>query len=360
MKAAANTPREHIANFIVTITSTETTWVNNLALQIGEYLITDPVPDGPRQPPLYWAYDNVDAGYPQHPTYAWAEIRSQGTRIPYAQNDDVALVSLPTGFGPFRFYGQRYTQVSVSADGWQAAGNYTLRNYSITTLPSTSAPPAVICANWDDLYPDYQSTGYVYWFHDAANHRFIVEFDSVKYYSGAVRDKFKFIIYDSTMAAPDGNSVVAVQYMTANGFTNSTAGLQDPTQAIGIQVLYNGALAHGAAPIAAGRAIKYTTADPTGMADDARRTTLDATRLSLGANPVSGIARVSFSLPAAGRVELTAFDRAGRRVAQLVSTTMPAGTHSVNWDSRRLAPGIYFLRLTTERGRASAKAVVSR
>ncbi len=360
MKAATNTPREHLAEFTLTITSTETTWVNHLALRIGEYLVTDPVPDGPRQPPLYWAYDDVDTGFPQHPTYDWVEIRTLGTRIAYAQNDDVAVVSLPTGFGPFVFYGQRYTQVSVSADGWLAAGNYTQRNYSNTTLPNSSAPPAVICANWDDLYPDYNGTGFVYWYHDAANHRFIVEFDSVKYYSGTVRDKFQFIIYDTTRAAPDGNSVIVVQYMTANGFASSTVGLQDPSQTIGIQDLDDGALTHGAAPIVAGRAIKYTTTDPTGMVEQTARLTPDPVRLSLSTNPVSGIARVHFSLPDPGRVELAVYDRAGRRVLELVSSTMPAGRHGADWDARELASGVYFLRLDAGTTQSTVKVVLNR
>ncbi len=360
MKASASTPREHVVNFTLTITSAETTWVNAFALRVGEYLITDPVPDGPRQPPLYWAYDNIDTGFPQHPTYDWVEVRSVGTRIPYAQNDDVAVINLPPGFGPFRFYGQEYTQVSVSADGWLAAGNYTQRNYSNTTLPSSSAPPAVICANWDDLYPDYNGTGFVYWYHDALNHRFIIEFDSVKYYSGSVRDKFQFIIYDSTMAAPDGNSVIVVQYMTANGYTSSTVGLQDQTRTIGIAALFNGTLARGAAPIAAGRAIKYTTDAPTGLDEAATRSLSGAAQLGLAANPVARRTLVRYSVPADGSVGLAVFDQAGRMVAQLVRKAMPAGRHSIIWDTQSLAPGVYFLRLETERSRTVAKAVVSR
>jgi hypothetical protein len=360
MKASPATPREHVANFDLAIASTESTWQNTFSFRIGEYLATDPIPDGPRTPALYWAYDDVDSGYAPHPTYGWVEIRSQGTRIPFPQNDNVVAVNLPTGFGPFKFYGQRSTQVSVSADGWVAAGNYTQSNYSNTSLPGTQAPPAVIAANWDDLYPDYNSTGYVYYYHDAAGHRFIIEYDSVAYYNPrATRDKFEVIVYDTTLAAPDGNSVIVAQYMTANGFGSSTVGMQDPTRAIGIQDFYNGTLTRGAAPIAPGRAIKYTTASPVGVSENAGRTTLDAARMTLNANPVSGVAQVRFSIKQAGSAELTAFDRAGRAAATLVKQSLKPGTYTVNWNTSQLSPGVYFIRLKTGNTDKTAKAVVA-
>lgn len=339
MKAAANTPREHIAGFSLNISSAETSWTAGFGIQIGQYLLTDPVPDGPRQPPLYWAYDNIDTGYASHPDFNWAEIRSQGTRINYTQNDQVVVVSLPPAFGPVKFYGQRYTQLSVSADGWVAMGNYTTPNYSNTGLPSSSAPRASVFANWDDLDP--VTAGAVYHWHDEANHRFIIEYDSVAYYNpNTVRDKFEIVIYDSTLASTSGDNVIVVQYLTANRYSSSTVGIQDQTQAIGIQDLYNGTYAHGAAPIAAGRAIKYV-AEVTGVEEPAGPTPRGG-RLELGANPVRGGTTIRMAAPAAGRTELTVYDRTGR-LAQTIA--VPQGGATVRWDAHDLAPGVYFVRL---------------
>jgi hypothetical protein len=346
MKAAANTPREHMASFNLNITATESTWQTMFSFPIGAYLITDPIPDGPRTPPVYWAYDNVDTLYPEHPTYNWVEIKTMGTRIPFAQNDSVVAVNLPAGFGPFNYYGTRYTQVSVSADGWIAGGNYTTPNYSNTALPSASAPRAAVFANWDDLNPDYQSSGYVYWYHDTASHCFIVEYDSVKYYTGSNRDKFEVIFYDTTVATPTGDNVITVQYKTATGFTSSTVGIQDPTQAIAIQDLFNGALAHGAAPIAAGRAVKYTTVSGVGVAAPAVRAR-PCVSVSVQPSLITGLARVSFNLPQASNVKLEAYDRSGRRLATLISGYLTAGAHAAAWDTRTVPAGVYFIRLTT-------------
>jgi hypothetical protein len=359
MKAAPNTPREHMASFNLNITATESTWQNTFSLQVGKYLISEPVPDGPRTPTLYWAYDDIDTLYTEHPTYNWVEIRSQGTRIPMPNDDAVVIVNLPSAFGPFKLYGQRHTGLSVSADGWIAGGYYATANNSNTALPSAFAPRATIFANWDNLYPDYQSSGYVYWFHDTANHRFIVEYDSVKYYADSNRDKFEVIFYDTTVTTPTGDNVIVVQYKTAAGFTSSTVGIQDPTMAIGIQDLFNGTLAHGAAPIAAGRAIKYTTAAGTAVSEFPVRI---SPRLSMSVLPtlISGTARVSFSLPRPSDMKLEAFDRSGRKVATLTSGFATAGAHSAPWNTRNVPAGIYFLRLTAANGQRSLKAVVGR
>lgn len=69
-------------------------------------------------------------------------------------------------------------------------------------------------------------------------------------------------------------------------------------------------------------------------------------------NPCVNGARVSFSLANAADVRLAILDAAGRNVRTLVRGAMPAGPQSVTWNGRsangaRVAPGVYFLRLTT-------------
>jgi hypothetical protein len=362
MKAAPNTPREHMVNFDLTITATESTWRNSFSLQVGEYLITDPVPDGPRTPPLYWAYDDVDAAYPEHPTYDWVEIKTIGTRLSYPQNDNVVMVNLPTGFGPLKFYGTRYSQVSVSADGWICPGNYTTSNYSNTGLPNSATPPGVICLNWDDLYPEYSSQGYVYYYHDAANLRFVIEYDSVSYYSPtSLRDKFELIIYDTTVVTPTGNNALVAQYMTANGYTSSTVGIEDPTRAIAIQDCYNGTLAHGAAPIAAGRAIKYTTITPSAILEplisDPRPLTPS---LAVVPSPMRSLGTIMLDLSSAGPVDIGVYDGAGRRIRTIAaSAMMKAGSYAFPMDARGLPGGVYFVRLSAGGARHTSKVVVA-
>ncbi len=365
VRAAANTPREHVIGFELTIASAESTWHSTFGLRVGEYLVTDPIPDGPRTPPLYWAYDDVDTGYAETPEYEWLEINATGTQISFQHNDEVVGVDLPTEFGTFRFYGQGYTRLSVSADGWICPGVYTQRHYSNRGLPDAQNPPGMLCVNWDDLYPvsGGGGAGYVYYYHDEANHRFIIEYDSVAYYDRlTTRDKYEVVIYDSTLAAPSGDNVIVMQYMTANYFGSSTVGIQDPTREIAIQALLDGVWAHGAAPITPGRAVKYVTADPTGIAGERRLVTVSQGS-SLFPNPVRGTATLKFATSRAGGAGVQVFDRTGRMVSQLLDTeagTLKPGDHELKWDARGLAPGVYFMRVTTQGRSETVKAVVAR
>ena len=336
---------------------------------VGELRTSDPIPDGPRTPTLYYAYDESDSQYTAHPTYDWVEVNSLGTRITYAQNDDVVLVSLPAEFGPLKFYGQSFTQVSVSADGWISPGNHTNDNYENVGLPDPNNPPGMICANWDDLYPvsGAGGAGYVYHYHDSANHRFVIEYDSVRYYSSSVRDKFEVIIYDTTVATYSGDNAILVQYMTANGYTNSTLGIENPGETVAIQALYNGNYHKAAQPIAAGRAILYTTDPPvTGVADKpgAAGVPVQLT-LNVCPNPLRSRATIAWALPVAGRVSIKVYDAAGRVVRDLVSENMDAGRHSATWDGhaadgRRIANGVYFCQLATTVGTRQQKVVIAK
>ena len=337
---------------------------------VGELRETDPIPDGPRNPPLYYAYDDGDVTYDLHPTFSWVEINSVGTRLTYSDNDAVDMVGLPTEFGPLKFYGQRFTQVSISADGWICPGNHATPNYSNAALPDPTDPPGMICANWDDMYPvsGGSGAGYVYYYHDAANHRFIIEYDSVRYYSGSIQDKFEVVISDTTVATYTGDNAILVQYLTANGYTSSTLGIEDPGEAIAIQGLYNGTYHKACEPIAAGRAILYTTdppypqgvTDKYGVTGDLRKV-----RLSAYPNPFKGTATISWGVSVAGNVSLKLYDASGREVRNFISRSMNPGRYTVAWDGRadngkRVAEGIYFCKLSTPTGMQQQKVIVAR
>ncbi len=335
---------------------------------VGEIRACDPIPDGPRMPPLYYAYDDVDTLYTAHPEFAWVEINTSGTRINYPQNDDVIVVNLPGGFGPFKYYGQRYTQVSVSADGWIAPGSYTQTNYTNTPLPSSSAPPGAMALNWDDLYPGYGSQGYVYYYHDAANHRFVVEFDSVCYYEQrSIKDKFEVIFYDTTLAAPDGNSEFTFQYLTAHQPSSAPVGTQDQTKQIGIQCLFDGSYHRGSAEVVPGRAIKFTTDLPTGIGEPGRPHAAADRHLALAVspNPFHGAAVIRWQLPVSGGVLLRVYDVTGRSVRTLIKGEKAAGSYNTLWDGSDdngwlVSNGTYLYKLETSAGVRTTKAVLLR
>jgi hypothetical protein len=69
-------------------------------------------------------------------------------------------------------------------------------------------------------------------------------------------------------------------------------------------------------------------------------------------NPLHGLARFAFDLPAAAPVSLAIYDAGGRRVVQLADGAWPAGRHQVDWrtardDGKALPAGLYFASFKT-------------
>jgi hypothetical protein len=334
---------------------------------VGEFRNVDPIPDGPRTPELYWAFDDEDVGFAQHPTYEWVEVDSLGTQLSFTQNDDVIVINVPTAFGPIRYYGQNYTQLTVSADGWVVPGNTGQSNYTNTPLPSTSAPAGAICGNWDDLYPESEGYGFVYYYHDAGTGRFIVEYDSVAYYGmSSIRDKFEFVFYDTAQAAADGNTRFLLQYMTANRTSAATIGLQDMTRAIGIQCLYDNAYHKGASPWTPGHAILYTTDDPLMAVSEPTAGVKVASRpLEVTPSPFRGLTTIRWQMSQAGNAELKVIDASGRVVRTIASGNREAGTYTVSWNGtdnagKSLSRGVYFVRLAAPGQTVKVKTVLTR
>ncbi len=332
---------------------------------VGEIRAVDPIPDGPRQPAVYWAYDDVDTNYRQHPGFAWVEIRGIGTRLTLS-DDQTVVVSLPTGFGPWTYYGQDYTHVSICGNDWVAPGSTTISAYSNTALPTTTLPAAVLL-NWDDLYPP--TGGGVWYYHDEANHRFIVEWDSVAYYSPRTTfEKFQLVLYDATVPSPTGDNVIDVQYLWKNGFNSSTVGLQDHTRLVAIQYLFDGTYHRGAASVAAGRAIRYVTGEPsTGVAQPEAGAGLkpSAVNLAVGSNPSPRKASIRWTMPTRERARLAIFDVGGRLTRVLVDASVGPGEYVTVWDGRdfsgrAVGAGTYLCRLETERGLKAAKLILVR
>ncbi|MEO0115070.1 MAG: C25 family cysteine peptidase [candidate division WOR-3 bacterium] len=325
--------------------------VSSFTIMVGGITATDPIPDGPRQPPLYYGYDDVDSFYPQHPTYEWVEINTIGTRLTLS-DDQTVQITLPTGFGPWKFYNQRYTELSICSNGWIAPGYQTANAYSNRRIPdsNTSNPNGMVCANWDDLLPNNSGVGGVYYYHDAANHRFIIEYDSVPYFGAtSIMDKFEIVIYDTTLAPEDGNNEIVVNYMAANRWNSSTVGIEDPTNQIAICALFNDTLHRGCAPFVPGKAIKYTTRQWYGIEDITKIVAINPS-FSIQPIPFRNELKIRYQISGRGEVKLRIYDATGKMIYSLLNHCAKLGTYSFNWDGRdnlgrKVASGIYFFEL---------------
>jgi hypothetical protein len=140
------------------------------------------------------------------------DIRTTGTRT--SVSDDGSLsVTLPF---TFNFYGVARTTMLISASG---ALNFTATNPSTSNvcLPTTSYPYPMILTFWEHLHP---STGGVYTqtFGTAPNRRFVIQWYSVVYSSGA-----SFV--DVRAVLKEGKGDIDVCYVnTISGSTSYDAG----------------------------------------------------------------------------------------------------------------------------------------
>jgi hypothetical protein len=218
--------------------------------------------------------------------------------------------------------------------------------------------------NWDDCYPP---AGHGIWyFHDAANHRFVIEYDSIPYWSNQIAyEKYEIIMYDTTLAAEDGNCEFEFQYQTATRTSSCCVGMQDPAMAIGITCLNDDAYTRGASTWVPGHAVKFTTDAPSVAVEEPAAEAALPQRLALLANapnPFRGVTQLRYAVPREMNLSLSVYDRTGRKVASPFSGLAQPGVRTAVWDGRdsqgrRVGQGVYFWRLQSETTTLTRKAI---
>ncbi len=307
----------------------------------------------------YLAYDDGDIWYTEHPSYQWQEIRDLGTKLSLG-DDDTRVIDLPTEFGPIYYYGRRTTKLSVCSNGWVAPDTSTRLDFNNIHLPDSLAPQRIIAVLWDNFDPT--AYGWIGYYHDVANHRFIVEWDSVPYFPQHLQwEKFEIVFYDTTLSGPSNDNVFVMQYATAANIGSVTCGMQNDDRNSGLTYLQNAAYPRQAAVIVPGRAVKYRASPLSGireMSNDECRMTNVALRCR--PNPMHGRAELSLDLPGAGQVRAGIYDAAGRLVLMLADRELAAGRYALAWDASRVREGVYFCRVSSAAGKAVTKLVVAR
>jgi hypothetical protein len=327
----------------------------SLLLPIGQIRACDPVPDTGGATHRYYAYDDGDTGYAQSPVFDWVELRGLGTDIGLDSNDKTVRVSLPF---PLRYFGTRFLTISVCSNGWLAAGSTVARNWVNHQMPTGGAPGNMIAANWDNLDPGVAGT--VWYRFDTAGRRVIIEWDSVAYHdTTGLREAFEVIIYDTTRVTPTGDNEIVFQYRTANFYGSSSIGIQNGNSMIGVNYLFDSAYHRAAATILAGRAIKFTTFAPSGIAAPSPDP-LPLTPVFLTVLPSIARDQVEFRYALAEPGRLSVFDRAGREVVgmQIAESGMRIAVRGLRVSG--FPSGIYFCRLKSPSRTAICRFVLVR
>ena len=190
----------------------------------------------------------------------------------------------------------------------------------------------MIAVFWDDLYQQ-SSTGGVFYWHDVANHRFIIEWSRVRNHVNGVEETFQVMLYDPAHAAGDsGDGLIVAQYHTVNqsdwenGY--ATAGIQNQDRDDGVLYTYWNMYPDGAATLQPGRAVAYRTVEAQiqGVLKGS------VTNASSGGTPVGG---ASISLLGSGRSFMSS-------IGGLYQGGAPIGTYDVAISHPSFAPDTTF------------------
>ncbi len=309
-----------------------------------------PTPDNAAGSPIYYAVEDIDAS-DRAPAYQWTEIRDTGTQMAVLNgNNQTARVALPF---PFNWYGTTYAEsLSVCTNGWVSLGRTLNTAYNNTALPASNPNVPGIFPLWDDLTASTTGSWIGYW-HDSANHRFYVEFDSLTFNGQSDRVKFQVVFEESTAASPYYD-VVLYYDIFADPSSDISVGFQQ-NSTVGCQMQFDTTRALTFAPIVGGRAVRITRyPDPMGVAGEPQATAIPKSFQLERAypNPMRQGTTISYQLPRESKASLKVYNVLGQQVRMLDEGQRRAGVHSVRWDGRddrgrQVSAGVYLFRLET-------------
>ncbi len=178
--------------------------------------------------PDAFGYTWKDSSEPDGPVFDWVEIAGIGTNANLPEDDRCATLNLPWDFC---FYGATYNTAYVSTNGLlQFLAPDT--SWANRTIPTAAVPNGYIAPFWDDMNLEL-GRGNIYYYYDALNDRFIVQWDSVFKFSGTnLPLTFEVIL--------ERNGNITVQYQDMLGtLTSATVGIENETGTGGLLVVYN-------------------------------------------------------------------------------------------------------------------------
>ena len=216
----------------------------------------------------YWAFDSRDTTAGLNPEYEWIE-GDENLRM--TDNDDGGNMnwSGPSGERrvidlPFDFvyYGQRYTQITISTNGWIAFGRSDQVSWNNQEIGSPLGPAAMLCPYWTDLW-----SGRVFTTIDDDNDRFAIVWDSFR--GGNETYTYAVHLYDPrTYVTATGDGEIVFMYNEMGRHVNIprqypqeavTIGFCSPDRRDGMTITHAGVWDPRTDNIGSRMAIKITT-----------------------------------------------------------------------------------------------------
>jgi subtilisin family serine protease len=271
------------------------------------------------------AAGTVDGGYRvvEEP-FAWVDATAGGTRLSLG-DDAQATVALPFGF---RYFGQPYTSVSVSSNGFLVFGPAAADAWVNTPLASTGAPSGIVAAYWDDLNPALAGGVWHRTIGAAPNRKLVISWVGVRHADNPGTISFQAVLEEGS------NEILLAYQDTLHGSptydhgASATVGLKSPDATTTHQRLHNQALL---GPNQATTSLRYTNR-PAAPADT------QAPAAPSGLTAVAGELRVTLAWAANGEPDLDGYHV--YRQAPDGSWPRIATTATPGYTDSGLAPGI--------------------
>jgi len=330
--------------------------------------ISDPTPPSPYG---YWAYDNNDLAYSQVPVYDWVELSGNSAAELYRLDDDDHFdILMPFDF---QYFGTAYNQVTISSNGWLSFVPCDINYFWNFSIPMALGPQAQIAAFWDDLEVVGTDSIRVFTWYDAANGRFIIEWDqALNGYDEVTTETFEIILYSqSAKPTVTGDGVIDIQYLSVVDIDVTknycTVGIESADQNEGVQYVFNNGYAPGATPLADGLAIRFTTEAPEhyvpSLAIDVPTQPHDFALLPAYPNPLNPETRIEFTVAVETQVAISIYDLLGREVLKLTDQKYGSGKHSLQWNGTNnagvpVSTGTYFIVAKSETGKRINKILL--
>ena len=196
-----------------------------------------PVPLGGGGPDAYgYKYLDSDTTCPGAPTYNWVGIKGVGTKIT-TLGDDNNAGPFPVGF-QFPYYWYRANSVIVGSNGYVTFGDAASNASPFHAVPNTAKPNNQLAPLLSDL--DCSASGSPHgsvWYWSNSSDSFIVEYDSIEFWSSGGNNTFQVILTKA-------DSSITFQYKEQSGApsngwgaTSNQTGIENVSGAIGVNYL---------------------------------------------------------------------------------------------------------------------------
>ena len=307
----------------------------------------------------YWAYDDLDVGFDQKPTFNWVELDplhggSGGTEY-LLDDDDHVNIDLPF---QVKYHGELYNELTINSNGWASLIPCDIDYFWNMSIPSFMSPKAMLAPFWDDLEVVGQDWIRVYTWYDSSSGRFIIEWSrALNGYDELTEETFEIIIYEnSSIPTTSGDNVIEFQYLEIDDVdvtkNYSTVGIQSPKNDDGISIIFNNNYANGAAPLSNNRVIRFTTESPDyyisplGLELDNMPGEFSINKLY--PNPFNPTINFNIKVKNTNHLNISIIDMLGRNVNNVYSGSMVSGNYNFSWDGiningKTVSSGTYFL-----------------